>query len=301
MTHAATDAIKDGSAPVAGGAEAAEFGHAVGNVVAELSAMLAGDGAGLDVRWCDPATGSVGLLLELEGAECAECVLPPASLRGVVESKLRTVPGFSTLDLDDPRDAEQVANRATAAPEAMESGWIEIVDPTAGAVPGNPDPGPDAGPLQGKRIGIRVDVLWAAWDQTVEEWTTLLQQAGASVSTWRRAQGIKGAEGERLQAQYDAFVGASDIVISGLGNCGSCTSWSVKDGLNALNRGMPTVVAVTEQFETLGHTLASDDGRPALRLVVLPAFLNTLPEETVREAARKHYPDLLAALGAVTA
>src|SRR5260370_260319 len=161
--------------------------------------------------------------------------------------------------------------------------------------------GPDAGLLAGRRIGFRVDVRWPAWDWTVAEWTERLERAGAAVTSWRRAQGLKGAEGERKQAEYDAFVGGVDVIVSGLGNCGSCTSWSVKDGLTGLARGLPSIVAVTEQFETLARTLAADQGRPGLRLLVLPFSLHTLPEDEVRGAARARFPGLLENLGARTA
>jgi hypothetical protein len=114
----------------------------------------------------------------------------------------------------------------------------------------------------------------------------------------RRAQGLTGQEGDRHQADYDAFVGGVDVVVSGLGNCGSCTSWSVRDGLTALNRGLPAVVAVTEQFETLARRLSADLGRPGLRLTVLPFSAHVLSDDEIRAAARERFPALLELLGA---
>ncbi|NDJ88010.1 hypothetical protein DQP56_04455 [Mycolicibacter senuensis] len=266
----------------------------VADVVAELSAMFGGDGGSLELIAVDEASGAVSLKLCLETVECADCVLPPDRLRDVVGTRLRSVvPAVRTLLLDDPRVAPARAS-TVAVPHT-----ISVLDPTAGVVPGDDDPGPDLGPLAGKRIGLRVDVLWAAYDQTVAEWIPELQRAGAVVTTWRRAQGLKGPEGERHQAEYDAFVGGVDAIISGLANCGSCTSWSVKDGLNALHRGIPTVVAVTEHFVGLAATLATDAGRPGLRLLQLDSSLNVLPEDQVRAAARDAFPRLLDALGAV--
>jgi len=266
----------------------------VAEVVAELSAMLGGDGGSLELIAADTATGTVSLKLSLDSVDCADCVLPPDRLRDVVETRLRTaVPALGSLLLDDPRVTPAATSKVTV-PHTL-----SVLDPTAGAVPGDDDPGPDLGPLAGKRIGLRVDVLWAAYDQTVAEWIPELERAGAIVTTWRRAQGLKGPEGERHQAEYDAFVGGVDAIISGLANCGSCTSWSVKDGLNALNRGLPTVVAVTEHFVGLARTLATDAGRPGLRLLQLDSSLNVLPEDQVRAAAREAFPRLLDTLGAV--
>jgi hypothetical protein len=256
--------------------------------------MLGGDGGSLELIAVDETSGAVSLRLDLDGVPCSDCVLPPDRLRDVVDTRLRSaVPTLGPLMLDDPR-VEPTAVSTTVAVQT-----ISVLDPTGGAVPGDDDPGPDLGPLAGKRIGLRIDVLWAAYDQTVSEWIPELQRAGAIVTTWRRAQGLKGRDGERHQAEYDAFVGGVDAVVSGLANCGSCTSWSVKDGLNALNRGLPTVVAVTEHFVGLARTLATDAGRPGLRLLQLDSSLNVLPEDQVRAAARDAFPRLLDALGAV--
>jgi hypothetical protein len=210
----------------------------------------------------------------------------------------RDVPGVRSLVLTDPREIPEEAPAPVRPGGAAGPAVLTVLDPTGEIPPGNPDPGPALGPLAGRRIGLRVDVLWPAWDWTVEEWTRELQAAGATVTSWRRAQGLKGPEGERKQAEYEAFVGGVDAVVSGLGNCGSCTSWSVRDGLTALTRGMPTVVGVTDQFETLARTLATDSGRSGLRLVVLPFSLHTLPEEEVRASARALFPRLLEQLGA---
>jgi Fe-S cluster biogenesis protein NfuA len=278
----------------------------VARTVAELAAMLGSEGGTLALGAVDERTGTVDLSFSLDDADCGDnCALPPDQLRQVVETRLRSVlPGLTTLRIDDSRQPDSagaggIAGGSRVAPAGPAPSSISVLDPTGGVVPGDADPGPDLGSLRGRRVGVRVDVLWQAWDQTVDEWITGLERAGAIVTTWRRAQGLKGAEGERKQAEYDAFVGGVDAVISGLANCGSCTSWSVKDGLNALNRGLPTVVAATEHFVGLARTLAADNGRPGLRLVELPSSLNTLPEEQVRAHARSSFPALLDAIGAV--
>ncbi|WP_261574467.1 UGSC family (seleno)protein [Frankia gtarii] len=272
----------------------------VARTVAELAAMLGSEGGTLALSAVDERTGTVDLSFSLDDADCGDnCALPPDQLRQVVETRLRSaLPGLTAVRIDDSRRPVRAGDGA-AVPAGPEARSITVLDPTGGVVPGDPDPGPDLGPLRGRRIGVRIDVLWQAWDQTVDEWIAELERAGAIVTMWRRAQGLKGAEGESKQAEYDAFVGGVDAVISGLANCGSCTSWSVRDGLNALNRGLPAVVGVTEHFVGLARTLAADNGRPGLRLVELPASLNTLTEEQVRAHARASFPALLDAIGAV--
>lgn len=266
---------------------------AVEEAVAGLSAMFEGDGAALRVTSVG-ADGLVGLELTLDDVSCADCVLPPDRLREVVSAALRRdVRGVTGVVLDDPREQPATAPVATAS-----EAYVTVLDPTGEVPAGNPDPGPDAGPLAGRRVGFRVDVLWPTWDVAVDEWTRALEAAGATVTRWRRQQGLKGADGERAQAAYEAFVGGVDVLVAGLGNCGSCTSWSVQDGLTGLDAGLPTVVGVTANFEVLARTLATDRGRPGLRLLVLPFAANNLTEEETRTAARELFPTLLATLGA---
>src|SRR6202011_746223 len=89
--------------------------------------------------------------------------------------------------------------------------WVEVIDPT-GVAPdvGSPNPGPDTGPLRGKTVAIRQDILWGSFDWTVEEWTAGLEAAGATVVSWRRVQGLVGADYEQAQSEYEAMLAKAE-------------------------------------------------------------------------------------------
>ena len=57
---------------------------------------------------------------------------------------------------------------------------------------------------------------------------------------------------------------------------------------------------MTQEFETLAHTMAANAGRAGLRVHVLPYPLETRSEAEVRSIAREHWPLVLATLGAST-
>ena len=63
-------------------------------------------------------------------------------------------------------------------------------------------------------------------------------------------------------------------------------------------RGKAAVAVVTAEFEALSHTMATNAGRPGLRVHVLPYPLETLPESDVRAIASDHWPRVLQTLGA---
>jgi len=54
---------------------------------------------------------------------------------------------------------------------------------------------------------------------------------------------------------------------------------------------------VTQEFETLAHTMAANAGRAGLRVHALPYPLDNRPEAEVREIARQHYRQVLRTLG----
>ena len=94
-----------------------------------------------------------------------------------------------------------------------------ILDPTAALAYDIAEPGPDAGDLCGKKVAIRIDMLWRSWDWVSEVFAEGLRAEGAEVTFWRT-----GEEGVVADRDSTALLAQSELVIAGLGNCGSCTS-----------------------------------------------------------------------------
>lgn len=71
---------------------------------------------------------------------------------------------------------------------------------------------------------------------------------------------------------------AADVAgaISGLGNCGSCCSWSLRNGIELEARGVWAAHVCTEHFAFLANTIASSLGRDKYPIVVLPARLEAI-------------------------
>lgn len=173
-----------------------------------------------------------------------------------------------------------------------------VLDPTAVRADDIASPGPDAGSLAGKIVGLRLDEIWRAWDWIAEIWAEEFRRAGATVRFWRSNQGRTGTEGERMARELDEFLDAIDIAVVGLGNCGSCTGWTIRDALAAADKGLPTTAVCTEVFEELGRNLARRGGRSGLRIHVLPYPLNEKLKDEVDPVAYEHVPGMLRTMGA---
>ena len=171
-----------------------------------------------------------------------------------------------------------------------------VLDPTASLADDITDAGPDAGSLRGKRVGVRIDMLWRSWDWVSEVWAEGLRAEGAEVRFWRSC-GRTGEEGARAAEEYAAFLAETDVAVVGLGNCGSCTSWTIADALQAAALGIPTVAVATAHFEALATALAKRGGRSGLRLQILPYPLDVLPKAEVDDIARDRYGAFLRTLG----
>lgn len=267
---------------------------AVSEAISELSSLFEADGAILRLVSMEESRPRVTLAIDFMGVECLDCVMPAEKLRPVLEAAFNKRAGSSCdVVLLDPREP------APASVPATTVATVQVLDPRGVVESDGGGAGPDAGSLAGKRVGFRIDVLWPAWDLVVDEWSKALREAGAAETvSWRRMQGLTGAEGRAKQAEYEDFLRSVDVAIVGLGNCGGCTAYTVEDSLTALDVGRPTLAVATAHFETLARSLASHQGRPDLRLLILPYPFHTLPEDDVRCAARSLVPSMLDKIGA---
>ena len=78
--------------------------QAVGEAVEEMSAILKLDGAELHLVDANPKTLRIEVQLELEDANCEDCVMPPEMLEQVIGDAIsRRVRGEFELVVRDPR------------------------------------------------------------------------------------------------------------------------------------------------------------------------------------------------------
>src|SRR5947207_989491 len=132
-------------------------------------------------------------------------------------------------------------------------------------------------PSPGSLAGLRVAVLDNGKPNAAFVMTRLAEslaaRAGAEVSVVLK----KGPRGESANAAipcepviYERIVAEADLVITGTADCGSCTAYSVYDGIELEKAGRPAIVVTTTEFRPIAETMAGHFGLPDLRLVVLP-------------------------------
>ena len=132
-------------------------------------------------------------------------------------------------------------------------------------------------PSPGSLSGLRIAVLDNGKPNAAFVMTRLARSLAARAGADVTAVLKKGPPGESANAAipcdpeiFDRVVAEADIVITGTADCGSCTAYSVYDGIELEKAGRPAVVVTTTEFRPIAETMAEHFGLPDLRIVVLP-------------------------------
>lgn len=151
-------------------------------------------------------------------------------------------------------------------------------------------------PVAGVHVGIRTDGAWRSWRLIASVWDEYLRRDGAR-TTLVETGGMVGLAGANDRKHIEELANGVECAIVGLGTCGSCTTFTIKDSVVVAERLKPVVAVVTEEFEVHGHNVATHLGHGDLRVLVLPYPLEARPEAELRAIADEHYPRALALLG----
>lgn len=129
----------------------------------------------------------------------------------------------------------------------------------------------------------------AAWDHLAEQ---LRAKYNADVVSVRKAN----ANSPAGDAIIESIVGKADAVINGIGDCGSCTSWSVHDGTELERRSVPTVTVITEAFRLPAALRCSSLGVPDLKVVEMGHPLASMAVDEVQNEMDRIFFRLVEAL-----
>jgi hypothetical protein len=98
---------------------------------------------------------------------------------------------------------------------------------------------------------------------------------------------------EDLVARYRS---KCDVVVTGVGDCGSCSAAAVADGINFERAGLPAAVVLTDAFLTTGRTMAQVQGAPDYEWISTEHPMAILEPDQVKERARQVLPEVVQSL-----
>jgi hypothetical protein len=99
------------------------------------------------------------------------------------------------------------------------------------------------------------------------------------------------------QSLLDQIVDECDVVITGVGDCGSCSAATVADGILLERAGMPTVSITSDSFLMSGQAMAAVQRFPGFDFYAVQHPFASLSADEVRERALTALPEVLRILG----
>jgi hypothetical protein len=92
------------------------------------------------------------------------------------------------------------------------------------------------------------------------------------------------------------LVADSDVVITGVGDCGSCSAAAAADGVVLETAGVPVAAIITESFIPTADAMAALRGAPGYKYATTAHPVAVLTEDKVKERAAQVIDDVVALL-----
>jgi hypothetical protein len=99
------------------------------------------------------------------------------------------------------------------------------------------------------------------------------------------------------QPLLEQIIRECDVVITAVGDCGSCSAATVADGIMFERAGVPTVSITSDSFLMSGQAMASVQGFPGFDFYAVKHPMASLTADEVRERAMTAMPEVLRILG----
>jgi hypothetical protein len=160
-----------------------------------------------------------------------------------------------------------------------------ILDPTGGApaIAAPFAPAPRKRDLVGARLGLLENTKLNAALLLDEVGKLLVAEHGAAAVTLMRTKTAFALPApDDLVAEYTR---ECDVVVTGVGDCGSCSASAVADGVAFERAGLPAAVICSDAFVATADAMAALRGAPGYRYLTTPHPVAILTPDQVRERA----------------
>ena len=170
-----------------------------------------------------------------------------------------------------------------------------ILDPTGATTIGQRKPAATRAPrpagLQGATIGLLVNTKQNAAPFLDEIGRLLIARHGASKVVNRTKVNFAAPAPDELVKEMTA---ECDVIITGIGDCGSCSASAVADGIAFESAGLPAAAICSDAFRVTADAMAELRGAPGYRYATTPHPVAVLTPDQVRLRAAQVLGDVVA-------
>jgi hypothetical protein len=175
-----------------------------------------------------------------------------------------------------------------------------ILDPT-GRATSAPAPAsslelaPRRADLAGARVGLMDNTKHNAALLLAEIGKLLASEHGATVTVRATKANFTAPAPEDLVERYRA---SCDVVLTGVGDCGSCSASAVADGIVFEQAGLPAAVICSDAFVVTADAMAELRGAPGYHYLATSHPVAVLTPDQVRQRAKQLLPAVVEMLTA---
>ena len=173
-----------------------------------------------------------------------------------------------------------------------------ILDPTGAtttAVPPAPPRARRRTDLHGVTVGLLVNTKQNAAPFLDEVGRLLVQQHGARSTMARTKVNFAAPAPDELVKEMTT---SCDVIITGIGDCGSCSASAVADGIVFEAAGRPAAAICSDAFKVTADAMADLRGAPGYRYATTPHPVAVLTPNQVKERAAQVLDDVVTLLTA---
>jgi hypothetical protein len=160
-----------------------------------------------------------------------------------------------------------------------------ILDPT-GTTAGQHQPQPPRArrrrDLRGATVGLLVNTKQNAAPFLDEIGRLLVQQHGARAAVARTKVNFAAPAPEELIKEMAA---SCDVIVTGIGDCGSCSASAVADGIVFEAAGLPAAAICSDAFKVTADAMAGLRGAPGYQYATTPHPVAVLTPDQVKQRA----------------
>jgi hypothetical protein len=136
--------------------------------------------------------------------------------------------------------------------------------------------------LVGARVGLLCNTKKNAAQMLAEIGRLLESRYGAVVTIQRTKPNVAWPVDEPMLNEIKAV---SDVVVAGVGDCGSCSASAAADGIAFERAGLPTAVICSDAFEVTARAMAEVHGDKDFEFLLTPHPVAVLTEAQVAQRA----------------
>jgi hypothetical protein len=144
--------------------------------------------------------------------------------------------------------------------------------------------------LAGARVGLLINTKQNARPFLLEVGRLLQEEYGVASVTQRTKLNFAVPEPEDVIKELAA---EADVVVTGVGDCGSCSAAAAADGVVLEAAGLPAAVIVTDSFRATASKMAELRGAPGYQYATTAHPVAVLTEEQVKERAAQVVGDVV--------